>query len=247
MRNSKTRFSETVQNYNQYRPSYPQKLIEWIIAASMIKPKDTIVDIGCGTGISTRLFADKGFKVIGVDPNADMLEDARKRGGDILYQKGDAENSNVSNNSANLIVSAQAFHWFNIDNTMKELKRVLKPNGFCCAFWNVRKQNLLTKGYEAIIRKYSGDYEKTVKASATIELIKKNPTPFSVKEKTFINTQNLDFNGLIGRAYSTAYVVHGVKNHEGFKNELSKLFKDFQINGKITFTYDVLAVFWQLN
>lgn len=246
MKNSKTRFSATVKNYDQYRPSYPSKLIDWIITITKIKPSDTVVDIGCGTGISTRLFAEREFICFGVDPNEDMLEDARKRGSSAIYQKGDAENTHLQANFANLIISAQAFHWFAIDNTMPELKRILKPNGFCCAFWNVRVQNPLTKSYEAIIKKYSGDYEKTIKALQTIKAIKASRAVKSVKESRFTNTQSLDFKGLINRAYSTSYVVHGVKDHTGFKKELRQLFAKYQSGGKITFTYDVLAVCWQL-
>lgn len=245
MKNSKIRFSATVGNYDQYRPSYPSKLIDWIITTIKLKPPDTVVDIGCGTGISTRLFAEKGFKVIGVDPNQDMLEDAKNRGSTAIYQKGNAENTNLPADFANLIISAQAFHWFAIDKTMQEFKRILKPEGFCCAFWNVRVQNLLTKSYEAIIKKYSGDYEKTIKAIETIQAIKASPVVKSVKTGRFTNTQSLNFEGLINRAYSTSYVVHGVKDHGGFKKELAELFKNYQSRGKITFTYDVLAICWQ--
>ena len=247
MKNSKVRFSATVRNYDQFRPSYPKKLIDWIITTTTIKPPEVVVDIGCGTGISTRLFADKGFKTIGVDPNEDMLHDARKRGSSAMYQKGDAENSNLPADLTKLIISGQAFHWFNVDNAMREFKRILTPDGFCCAFWNVRKQNSLTKKYEEIIRRYSGDYEKTIKAAETIQTIKKNPIVRSVKEGKFTNTQNLDSEGLIGRAYSTSYIVHGVKDHKGFKKELTGLFENNQSKGKITFTYDVLAICWQLN
>ncbi len=246
MKNSKTRFSATVKNYDQYRPSYPSKLIDWIISKTKIKSSDTVVDIGCGTGISTRLFADREFKVIGVDPNEDMLKAARKRGSSATYQKGDAENTNLKANSANLIISAQAFHWFAVDKTMKEFKRILKPGAFCVAFWNVRVKNPLTKKYEAIIKKYSGDYEKTIKAVETVEAIKDSKLIKLAKEKQFANTQSLDGEGLINRAYSTSYVMHGVKDHAGFKNQLMKLFRKFQKKGKITFDYKVLAIMWQL-
>lgn len=246
MKSSKTRFSATVKNYDQYRPSYPTKLIDWVITSTKIKPSDTVVDIGCGTGISTRLFAEKGFSVIGIDPNNDMLKDARKRGSSVIYQKGGAEKSNLPANSASLIISAQAFHWFRIDDTMKEFKRILKPGGFCCVFWNVRKQNSLTKKYETIVKKYSGDYEKTTKAAQTIKAIKKNPRVKSVKKNRFNNKQSLNAKGLIGRAYSTSYIAHGVKDHKEFKKELMQLFESCQYHRKVTFLYDVLAISWQL-
>lgn len=89
MLDSKVRFSKTVKYYNRYRPSYPQTLVNWILRTTKLAPNSTVVDIGCGTGISTRLFANQGFQVIGIDPNQDMLKVARQKG-DAVYQQGEA-------------------------------------------------------------------------------------------------------------------------------------------------------------
>lgn len=245
IKNSKTRFSETVKDYDKYRPSYPPRLIDWIINTAKITPPDMVVDIGCGTGIATRIFADRGFAAVGVDPNEDMLADAIKRGGGASYQKGDAQDSGLKNNSVDLVISAQAFHWFDIEQTMTELKRILKPLGSCCAFWNVREKTPFVEEYELLLKRYSGDYQKTPKASETIDHIKNFPGTKSIKESQFPNSQEFDLKGLIGRAYSTSYVVHGVKNHDKFKQALTDLFDKFKSGGKVIVTYKVLAVCWQ--
>lgn len=243
---SKTRFSETVRNYDQYRPSYPPQLIDWIINTSKIKPSDTVVDLGCGTGIATRLFAAKGFTTIGIDPNEDMLADAVKHGGNASYQKGDAQNSGLQSSSVDLIISAQAFHWFDIQKTMVELKRILKPSGCCCAFWNVRKKNPFVKEYESLVEKYSGDYQKTPKASETINAIKNFSMIKSAKEAQFYNSQEFDLAGLTGRAYSTSYITSGVTDHDGFKKALADLFDKYQSGGIVTVPYKTLAVCWKV-
>ncbi len=241
-----TRFSDTVQNYDRYRPSYSKALIDWIVTTAAVKPPDRIADIGCGTGLATRLFAKRGFSVIGIDPNEAMLADARRHRSSAIYQKGDAQNTGLESGSVDAVISAQAFHWFDFDQTMPELKRILKPSGSCFAFWNVRKRTPLSEAYEALLRIYSGDYERTPKGAETIEAIKKHPMVRLPKESQFDNDQIVDLEGLIGRAYSSSYVVHGVKNHHKFKEELEALFNKHQSQGNVTFNYDTLAVCWRL-
>lgn len=242
---SKTRFSETVRDYDQYRPSYPPQLIDWIINTTKVKPPAMVVDLGCGTGIATRLFATRGFTTIGIDPNEDMLADAIKRGGAASYQKGDAQDSGLQNESVDLVISAQAFHWFDIRQTMTELRRIVRPNGFCCAFWNVREGTPFVKDYEHLLKQYSNDYQKTPKASETINIIKNFPIIKSAKEAQFPNSQEFDLAGLIGRAYSTSYVAHGVKDHDNFKQALADLFGKYQSQGKVTVVYKTLAICWK--
>ena len=57
MKDSRERFTATVDNYEKYRPTYPPDLIDWIVTTCGMGPTSRIADVGCGTGISTRLFA----------------------------------------------------------------------------------------------------------------------------------------------------------------------------------------------
>ena len=68
---STERFTGLATIYGQARPTYPQELVRWCLEQA--PAPGLIVDLGCGTGISTRLFASTGHPVIGIDPNADML------------------------------------------------------------------------------------------------------------------------------------------------------------------------------
>ncbi len=73
------------------------------------------MDLGCGTGISTRLFATTGHPVIGIDPNADMLATARLppvggAEGAQDYRVGTSEHTGLPDACADLIIAAQAFH-----------------------------------------------------------------------------------------------------------------------------------------
>lgn len=244
-KDARQRFSATAENYHLYRPSYPSELIDWIIKTTGLSASSVIADIGCGTGISTRLFSERGFTTIGVDPNEDMLTFARINDSTSDYQKGEAVHTGLAKSSIDLIIVAQAFHWFDIEPTFVEFKKILKPDGWVCAFWNIREKTEFLREYEALLRTFSGDYEKTPKAKDSIEEIKNSPLITSIEENQCLNFQKLNFDGLIGRAYSTSYVTHGVKDHEGFRKALKKLFDRYEQKDTITFIYKTVALAWQ--
>src|SRR5207249_1610425 len=81
MFDSRKRFDKTAGDCQRYRPSYPDELIVWVVKQSALTPQSIVVDLGCGTGISTRLFAAKGFEAVGIDPSEEMLAGARAAGG----------------------------------------------------------------------------------------------------------------------------------------------------------------------
>lgn len=243
MLNSKKRFSKTAKVYDDYRPSYPLGLIDWIIKTSKFK-NGTLIDIGCGTGISTRLFLNKGFDVIGIDPNEEMLAVAREKDGD-FYKQGEAVKTGLLPKSADILIAAQAMHWFDLKPTFKEFKRILKPNGCCFAFWNVRKDTALLKDYDSLLSKYSKDYSKTPKPFEVIKKVKESSKVNRISENHFSYSQKFNLTGLEGRAFSSSYVVHGVKDKDDFKMKLADLFNNYQKDGWITFNYKTIVIGWQ--
>ena len=79
------------------------------------------MDVGCGTGISSRLFAARGVPVIGVDPNDEMRGRAEAAAsGDShprlaiapVYRAGRAEATGLADGTAAAVLCAQSFHWF---------------------------------------------------------------------------------------------------------------------------------------
>ncbi len=245
MLDSKKRFTKTIKYYDQYRPSYPQTLVNWIIKHTKLKPGSTVVDVGCGTGISTRLFTGRGFNVIGIDPNPDMLRAARKHHG-ASYKLGEATKTGIPKSSVDLIIMAQALHWFDIQPTLREFMRILKPNGYCCAFWNKRhNKSKFMQNYGLLVKTFSQDPTKTLTPDDNVQFIKSFSQTKSFSEKFFTNLQKCNQEALIGRAYSVSYIAHGVKNNQVFKQELSKLFTHHQRQGHITFYYHAQVVCWQ--
>jgi len=122
-------FGEFVKEYEKARRPYPREVFTYLKRLLPNKnPK--ILDLGCGTGISTRQLAGTG-QVIGCDPDPIMLKAARKhkRVNGERYVLGSAEKLPFKDNSFDAVTAFSAFHWFNNDESIGEIKRVLKTGG----------------------------------------------------------------------------------------------------------------------
>src|SRR5712692_8199028 len=90
------RFSGLAEIYARCRPTYPVEVVDWVVKKCDLGPGRLVVDVGCGTGIASRLLAQRGPHVIGIEPNADMrakaaAEPAGTSAGTIDYRVGRAE------------------------------------------------------------------------------------------------------------------------------------------------------------
>jgi ubiquinone/menaquinone biosynthesis C-methylase UbiE len=130
------RFTGLAETYARHRPDYPDAVVEACVRYAALPVGARVVDLGCGTGISSRRFAAHGFAVTGVDPSADMLAQARAAGGGPRYAVGEAARTGLPDRSADLVIAAQALHWFDMEACLPEWRRLLGTRGPCAAFWN---------------------------------------------------------------------------------------------------------------
>jgi SAM-dependent methyltransferase len=124
-------FGADAGRYDRARPSYPADLVDRIVAAS---PGRDVLDVGCGTGISSRLFQAAGCTVLGVDPDPRMAELARRGGA--AAEVGKFEDWDPAGRSFDAVVAAQAWHWVDPVAGAARAVAVLRPGGRLAVFWN---------------------------------------------------------------------------------------------------------------
>jgi SAM-dependent methyltransferase len=127
----KDHFSGHAELYLDARPTYPAELFAWLAAQS--QSCDLAWDCGCGNGQATVSLAEYFKRVVGTDPSANQIANAEART-NIDYRVEPAESSSLDPASVDLIIVAQALHWFDADKFFQEARRVLKPNGVVAAW-----------------------------------------------------------------------------------------------------------------
>ena len=235
--NPLNRFSDRVENYAKYRPSYPAAAIDKILE-NLTLPI-TGADIGAGTGIASRLLASKGVKVIAIEPNTEMRNAGiRDNISSVEWRDGTAENTNLPNASVDLVTCFQAFHWFTPEPTLAEFCRILKPKGKLAVVWNFRDENdEFTAEYSRIVRAASNNHPAESKMKSTEPLTE--TTYFkNFEEYTFVYQQELDLTGLIGRAKSVSYLPNQGEAYQQAISQLEDLYQQFKNqNGFVYITY----------
>jgi len=137
-RRLKKTFGEVSDLYNSARASYPIELIEDIIKISKVSGKSKILEIGCGSGKATCLFAQKGYEILGIDISKELIEFAKKNSlefENVSYKVTSFEDVVLQPNTFDLITSAQAWHWLNPEVAYKKAYDLLTGNGFLALFW----------------------------------------------------------------------------------------------------------------
>ena len=124
-------FGADPDRYDRARPSYPEALVERIVAASS---GPCVLDVGCGTGIAARQFQAAGCRVLGVDPDPRMAGLARQSG--LEVDVATFETWDPAGRVFDSVIAGQAWHW--VDPAVGAVKaaRVLRRGGRLAVFWN---------------------------------------------------------------------------------------------------------------
>lgn len=241
---STQRFTDRVSDYVKYRPGYPREIVTWLHERCGLQQGARVADIGAGTGISARCFLDAGHTVIAVEPNGAMRAAADAwlsgyRG--YASVAGTAEATTLDDASVDLVIAAQAFHWFDPDTARREFARILAPGGQVALFWNSRLVDgtPFLEGYEALLQRYSVDYQAVSERYGDDASMAAWFGDGLLHAAQFPNAQRLDFDGLKGRLMSSSYAPKaGHVNHEPMLAALRELFDRTAQGGTVEFIYE---------
>jgi SAM-dependent methyltransferase len=199
------RFSDRAADYVRYRPDYPAAAIGHVLEGLGDPALLTAADVGAGTGISSRLLAERGVQVIAVEPNEAMRAAAAPHPR-VAWREGTGEATGLAPGSADLVVCAQAFHWFRQREALAEFHRILRPRGRVALVWNTRsRSDPLTRGYIEAIRAVNGEHPAETRAFEP-DVVSADGWFTPAVLRTFDHAQALDRAGLIGRSVSASYV-----------------------------------------
>ena len=237
---STKRFSDRVENYVKYRPSYPKEMIDFLFEKG-IQQNSTVCDIGSGTGILSKLLIEKVGKLYALEPNKDMrisADQSLSKYANYQSLQYSAEETKLNNSSIDAITVAQAFHWFDQELCKKEFRRILKPDGLVFLIWNNRINNTpFLQGYDDLLYEYGTDYASVNHQNLTDNALE-NFIDNNFKKTVFNNFQEFNLEGFLGRAFSSSYTpTAGHPNYEIFLLELKRLFNKHQQNETVRFNY----------
>lgn len=242
------RFSDRASDYVKARPSYPPELLGILRAECGLGERSIVADLGSGTGIFTRLLLESGARVHAVEPNDEMRAAAeRELGANPRFAsvRGRAEATTLPPASIDLATAAQAFHWFDVEATRRELVRIVKPGKHVALVWNDRdvKSTAFLRDFEALLVAHCPKYpELQGKADATAKF----DAVFGAGrwQRTMLpNDQRLDREGLVARVMSASYAPKtGTREHDAIVLALGALHDRYAEGGTVRIAYGTVVV-----
>jgi ubiquinone/menaquinone biosynthesis C-methylase UbiE len=132
-------FDGVAELYDAARPGYPETLVDQVSRAAGLRPGDRVLEIGCGTGKATRLFAQRGVRVVALEPGSNLIGVARRsltEFPNIEFIDSTFEEWSPEPATFKLVYAAQSFHWIAPEVQFSKSASVLAPGGFLAVFGN---------------------------------------------------------------------------------------------------------------
>jgi SAM-dependent methyltransferase len=129
-------FETVAAEYERHRPDYPEEALRWAADQLGLAPRARVLDVGAGTGKLTRGLVALGFEVVAVEPGGPMLEQLRQAVPEAEAVEAPAEAIPLPDASVAAAFAGQAFHWFDRERALPELRRVIGAGGGLALLWN---------------------------------------------------------------------------------------------------------------
>jgi SAM-dependent methyltransferase len=199
-------FGRAADIYERARPSYPADAVARLAAELDIGAGRTVLDLAAGTGKLTRLLAERGARLVAVEPSEAMRTEFSAVLPDVPVHEGTAEHIPLPDALVDAVVVAQAFHWFDAPRALEEIARILRPQGGLALVWNERDESVewvaeLSRVILWDVRRpyvVETDWRSVLDASGRFT---------AARHERFRFEQDLDREGLCERVASTSYIA----------------------------------------
>ncbi|MGH2666328.1 class I SAM-dependent methyltransferase [Flavobacterium sp.] len=220
-------FSANSSEYSKFRPSYPNDMIQEIVA--LVNTKDKALDVATGNGQVAAVLADFFQTVYATDISENQLLQAPQIQ-NVIYKKMQAEYTDFDANQFDLITVAQAIHWFDFEDFYKETYRILKPDGIFAVLGygffsaNGDSDGILWHLYEDILGTYW--YPERQYLTDRYQGI---PFPFNeIANKSFTQSYTWTFEQLIG--YLETWSATANYKAQNKENPIALVYDDLKIS-----------------
>lgn len=192
-------FGSVAECYDRGRPGYPAQAVEWLVNGDA----KVVLELGAGTGKLTRRLVDAGHAVFATDPDPAMLRVLEERVPEVSAKLASAEDVPVNDRSVDVVVVAQAFHWFDADRALREIARVLKPGGHLALVWNVFDERIpwVRRLVETLGR------QNTDATGVITDVLDGHELFEEVQHQEFTHWQDVDRDLLVDVAASRSYIA----------------------------------------
>jgi SAM-dependent methyltransferase len=136
-------FNTSAEWYDRIRPGYPAALVDDVVRLSEIPEGGQILEIGCGTGKATEMFASRGYSMFCLDIGADLAAVAVQKLGkfpNVQIAVTSFEEWKSDGRLFDLVIAATSFHWIDSEIAYPKCAAVLKPKGSLAMFSNMHIQ-----------------------------------------------------------------------------------------------------------
>ncbi|PFA62804.1 SAM-dependent methyltransferase [Bacillus sp. AFS015802] len=239
-------FKGAATYYSKYRPTYPSTLIRFLVKEFSLNGEQNLLDLGCGTGQLTIRFSDWCDKIVGIDFEPEMIEEARRlheemRIGQIQWFNGTLEEYQ-STEPFHLVTIAKAFHWMDRREVLDELYEIVSPGGGVAIIdtyepnkvlepWQVRFNEVIEKWYGNERKAGNSTYTHPVTSHEDIL----SQSKFNLESHTLPTYEIIwTIESLLGNLYSTSY---GTKRYLGsnvaiFEDEVKEAMLELSESGE---------------
>lgn len=130
------RFTGFAERYDTYRPHPPPILLVLLTQFATVGTPELVVDLGCGTGLSSRFWSSRARMVIGIEPSADMRSrtEIKTPFKNVCYRRGLSHQTDLPGSCADIVTCSQSLHWMDPLPTFTEVARILRSGGVFAAY-----------------------------------------------------------------------------------------------------------------
>jgi SAM-dependent methyltransferase len=222
-------FQSGAAAYERGRPSYPASAVDLLVEELGIRPGATVVDLGAGTGKWTRLLAERGPRVVAVEPVPGMREELAAAVPGVEVLDAPAEAVPLPDGSVDVVTAAQAFHWFDAPAVLAECARLLRVGGGLGLVWNERDESVpWVAELNAIMRGPRGGvpaYEEHIDWAAVVAA---DGRFTALEHRAVGSAQEVDEAMLLDRVRSTSYIAAlPSERREGVLEDVRRLVAGF--------------------